>query len=101
MKETAVNKDNKTQKRPKWLKVVFLVKNVLLKTLKYTFLYFANRLEIGLECLKSFNPFLIGFFFLEWWFYFEGFWVYVWPYIIQFFLVLFLFLKLQITQLFT
>lgn len=97
-----IAKDNTTpSKSPKWLKILLFVKHISLKALKHTFLYFANRLEFGLEVHKTLNIFAIGLVWLEWWFYFEGFWAYVWPYIIQFFVVLFLFLKLQIIQLFT
>ena len=59
VEKTAVKKDSKVQNHPKWLKVLFFIKNVLLKTLKHTFLYFANRLEIGLEYFKSFKPILL------------------------------------------
>ncbi|MEZ5902931.1 MAG: hypothetical protein R3D88_06450 [Alphaproteobacteria bacterium] len=66
--------------RPKLLKFLIFLKDIFFKMALSIFMFFARRLEFALYGFLTFNPILIGLIFLEWWFYFEGFWVHVLPF---------------------
>jgi len=89
-----------TKNRSKLLKFLIFLKAIFCKMALFVFMFFARRLEFALYGFLTFNPILIGLIFLEWWFYFEGFWVHVFPFFADsFFPTLIKFFEIKITNL--
>ena len=88
-----------TQNRSKLLIFLTFIKGIFCKIALFIFMFFARRLEFALYGFLTFNPILIGFIFLEWWFYFEGFWVHIFPFFKDsFFPILIKFLEIKISR---
>ena len=89
-----------TKNRSKLLKFLIFLKAIFCKMALFIFMFFARRLEFALYGFLTLNPILIGFIFLEWWFYFEGVWVHVFPFFTDsFFPTLIKFFEIKITNL--
>lgn len=86
--------------RSKLLRFLIFLKGIFFKMALFVFMFFARRLEFALYGVLTLNPILIGLIFLEWWFYFEGFWVHVFPFFTDsFFPTLIKFFEIKITNL--